>query len=124
MVPLTASGVDDANNNIITKQVLSSQYIKSSLSSIFRTNDYNPPHYQNLSSDSSSQLERTQMLLKNISSQLNTNSNGNSSSGSSSNDYSSASSSSLLSDINIITKKFTKDTIDIGVWFVSFSNLR
>ena len=96
-----------------------------SLGNLYNSNDYNPPQYNNLSSDRSSQIQRTQMLLKNVSSQLNTNTNDNSSVRSSSTDHGSvSSSSSSLSDISIIKRAFTKDTVDIGIWFISFSNLR
>jgi len=125
MAPISADTVIGANDRIVTKQLASSQYLQMSLGNLYNSNDYNPPQYHNLSSDRSSQMQRTQMLLKNVSSQLNTNTNtnGNSSVKSSSNDHSSVSSSSL-SDINIIKRVFTKDTVDIGIWFISFSNLR
>ena len=127
LAPISANTVIDANDRIITKQLASSQYLQMSLGNLYNSNDYNPPQYNNLSSDRSSQIQRTQMLLKNVSSQLNTNTNGNSNSSvrSSSSDHGSvSSSSSSLSDISIIKRAFTKDTVDIGIWFISFSNLR
>ena len=125
MAPISANTVIDANDRIVTKQLASSRYLQTSIGNLYNSDDYNPPQYHNLSSDRSSQIQRTQMLLKNVSSQLNTNTdtNGNSSVISSSNDHGSVSSSSL-SDINIIKRAFTKDTVDIGIWFISFSNLR
>jgi len=127
IIPLTEKGITNTSQNAIIKTINISKYLNISINNLYSIIDYHPPEYKNMSSDKQAQIQRTQMLLSNVTSQLKSdkvNNNTSTSSNTVSDKNKETSSSSELSAISIVKKTFATDNINVEVWFSSFQSLK